>query len=174
MPSFRRGGRELAVARTSTLSLLLALACCAGCRVAPSASDLRQVRLKPAYSLDEFRGHLQVARSTSWPKRGEWSDDALAHILQRATWRGIPREVVLRLLGPGDGELAYREVEFEREFEYEGKTIKDITKDKEPYLVEPGDDRLIYRTGDGYNHGTIYTLLFKEGRVWKVEISAGY
>jgi hypothetical protein len=36
---------------------------------------------------------------------------------------------------------------------------------KEPYVVEPADTRLIYRTGDGHNHNLIYTLVFEDVRV---------
>lgn len=35
----------------------------------------------------------------------------------------------------------------------------------ETYLVDPVDDRLIYRTGDGHNHRAMYTLIFADGQV---------
>jgi hypothetical protein len=78
------------------------------------------------------------------------------------------------MLGPADGDLAYRDVEFTRRLDLEGETREIKELGKEPFLVEPSDDRLIYRTGDGSNHNAVYTLLFQDGKVSEVRISAGY
>jgi hypothetical protein len=72
-----------------------------------------------------------------------------------------------------DGELACRDV-YTVQLDIEGESREVRQPGREPYLVEPSDDRLICRTGDGHNHNTIYTLLFRDGRVSGVTISSGY
>ena len=75
---------------------------------------------------------------------------------------------MIRLLGPADGIPQYEKVP--------PSTIQEQLKAPRPklWLVEPEDDRLIYRFGDGYNHGFMFTFLFKDCRVVTKAIQMGY
>ena len=86
----------------------------------------------------------------------------------------IGKRLCTTSLGPADGELAFREKKVRQVADVNGRATEIEIPIEEPYLIEPDGDRFIYRTGDGHNHGTIYTILFKEDRVEKVVISAGY
>ena len=157
------------------MSACLAILCTSSCGLSQADRDLRQVRRKPGYSLRQLSDDLAAIRCTHWPDRGmlgvggeeQWwlSLKGLDHVFAEADWTGVSREGALRMLGPADGELAYRDVEFTSLLDLEGETREVKEMGKEPYLVEPSDDRLIYRTGDGNNHNTIHTLLFRDGRV---------
>lgn len=162
----------------------LVVLCSLGCRSLQPDGDLHQVQRKPGYSLCQLNDDLAAIRRAHWPDRAtlEFADEErwwhclarLSRVFAEASWTRVNREAALRMLGPADGELAYRDVEYTRLIDLEGETRQVKGLDREPYLVEPSDDRLIYRTGDGHNHNTIYTLLFQDGKVSEVQISAGY
>ncbi|MHC4249636.1 MAG: hypothetical protein ACYS9X_10965 [Planctomycetota bacterium] len=169
---------------TQPIGACLVLLCASSCGVSQVDRDLRQVQLKRGYSLEQLQDDLASIRATRWPERGmmgvggedHWwrSLRGLGRAFAEADWTGVTRDAALRMLGPADGELAYRDVEVTWLLDLEGETREVKEMDKEPYLVEPSDDRLIYRTGDGSNHNTIYALLFRDGKVSEVNISVGY
>ena len=145
------------------LSLLLILVGVLGCGAQGMPA------LDPQFPRDEFARELRTFTVKQWPSRQD-----VLKLFELADWRGMSRRAVLDLLGPADGLVEYRDAVYERELTVRGERVVDRYTDKEPYLVQPDDGSLVYRTGDGYNHSRLYTLHFEEGRVSNVVISAGY
>jgi len=122
-------------------------------------------RLPAGYTEAQFAADAQAVRGTRWPHRAS-AGMAFARIFEQTRLTGLRREAVILLLGPADGDLCFREVRT--------PPGSAVLVDKQPGLVKSGSDRLVYRLGDGHNHGPVYTVRLDSGCVSAVEISAGY
>jgi hypothetical protein len=122
-------------------------------------------RLQAGYTEAQFAADAQAVRDSRWPHRAS-AGMAFARVFEQTRLAGLSREAVIRLLGPADGDLCFREVT--------SPPGSAALVDREPRLARPADGRLVYRLGDGHNHGPIYTVRLERDRVSAVEISAGY
>ena len=122
-------------------------------------------RLQAGYTETQFAADARAIRGTKWPHRAS-AGMAFARLFEQTRLTGLRREAVVGLLGPADGNLAFEELR--------NPPGSAVLVGKQPRLVKSGADRLVYRLGDGHNHGPIYTVRLERDRVSAVEISAGY
>jgi len=147
---------------------IVLLAAATGCASGPRQSDIDAVKIRLGYSRAKFQEDIATIRGQHWPNRSSGGDEAYVRVFEQVDFKGVSRRAVLRMLGPADGYLVFDDPPPPKH------TMFAVPPPKIPRLVKPRDDRLIYRLGDGHNHGSVYSVLFARGRVSRVLIQAGY